>query len=49
MKPHQIITLMTFPGADNTLALADHSDHIHVGFQPLYGDERKLAQQVNRC
>jgi murein DD-endopeptidase MepM/ murein hydrolase activator NlpD len=37
MKPHQIISLMTYPNADNTLALADHDDHIHVGFRPLYG------------
>ena len=38
MKPHQIISLMTYDGADNTLALADHADHIHVGFRPQYGD-----------
>jgi hypothetical protein len=39
LKPHQIISLMTpadFGGADNVLALADHADHIHVGFHPLY-------------
>jgi hypothetical protein len=35
MRPHQIISLMTFDGAANTLALADHADHIHVGFSPL--------------
>jgi len=35
MKPHQIISLMTYPGTDNTLALPDHADHIHVGFRPL--------------
>src|SRR4051812_23275659 len=29
MKPHQIITLMAYPNADNTLALPDHDDHIH--------------------
>jgi hypothetical protein len=33
-KPHQIISLMTYAGADNTLALGDHADHIHVGFRP---------------
>jgi hypothetical protein len=33
MKPHQIISLMTYAGTDNTLALPDHADHIHVGFQ----------------
>jgi hypothetical protein len=34
MKPHQIISLMTYPGTDNTLALPDHADHIHVGYRP---------------
>jgi hypothetical protein len=41
MKPHQIITLMQYAGTDNTMALADHDDHIHVGFRPggaLTGD-----------
>src|SRR3954447_11487834 len=37
MKPHQIITLMAYPNADNTLALPDHDDPIHVGFRPLSG------------
>jgi Transglycosylase SLT domain/Peptidase family M23 len=40
MKPHQIISLMTpadFGGAENILALSDHNDHIHVGFQPAGG------------
>jgi hypothetical protein len=35
MDPHQIITLMTYPGADNTLALPDHANHVHVGFKPM--------------
>jgi hypothetical protein len=47
MKPHQIISLMTYPGTDNTLSLSDHADHIHVGFYPLYGENAKLSQQVN--
>jgi hypothetical protein len=34
IKPHQIITLMAYAGTDNTFALADHADHIHVGFRP---------------
>jgi len=34
LRPHQIISLMTFAGADNTLSLPDHADHIHVGFRP---------------
>jgi len=32
MKPHQIITLMQYAGTDNTLAMGDHDDHIHIGF-----------------
>jgi transglycosylase-like protein with SLT domain/peptidase M23-like protein len=47
MKPHQIISLMTFDGADNTLSLPDHADHIHVGFRPLYGSDSKLGRQLN--
>jgi hypothetical protein len=47
MKPHQIISLMTYPGADNTLSMADHANHIHVGFHPMYGANAKLARQVN--
>ena len=47
MKPHQIISLMTFDGADNTLSLPDHNDHIHVGFQPLDGTDAKAGRQLN--
>ena len=47
MKPHQIISLMTFDGADNTLAMADHDDHIHVGWRPLYGDNKAAARQID--
>ncbi|MEA2283206.1 MAG: hypothetical protein QOK21_3813 [Solirubrobacteraceae bacterium] len=47
MKPHQIISLMTYPGADNTLSMPDHANHIHVGFQPMFGDNAKLARQVS--
>ena len=46
MKPHQIISLMTFEGADNTYAMGDHDDHIHVGFQPVYGANSKAARKV---
>ncbi|HET8538094.1 MAG TPA: lytic transglycosylase domain-containing protein [Solirubrobacteraceae bacterium] len=35
MDPHQIITLMTYAGHDNTLALPDHANHVHVGFRPM--------------
>jgi murein DD-endopeptidase MepM/ murein hydrolase activator NlpD len=47
MRPDQVISLMKFEGADNTFAMGDHHDHIHVGFRPLYGTNSKLAKQVN--
>ena len=47
MEPHQIISLMTFEDADNTFAMSDHADHIHVGFRPLYGANAKTAKQVD--
>src|SRR5215218_6308793 len=47
MKPHQIISLMEFQGVDNTVALADHADHIHIGFRPLYGANATTAKQVD--
>ncbi len=40
LRPHQIISLMSFTGASNAFAMADHDDHIHVGFAPL----RKLRE-----
>jgi hypothetical protein len=47
MKPHQIISLMTYDGTDNTLSLPDHADHIHIGFRPLYGSNTKLSRQLD--
>jgi murein DD-endopeptidase MepM/ murein hydrolase activator NlpD len=37
MKPHQIISLMDYFGTDNTFAMGDHDDHVHVGYQPVVG------------
>ncbi|HEX6712443.1 MAG TPA: lytic murein transglycosylase [Thermoleophilaceae bacterium] len=44
MQPHQIISLLDY-GA-NTFAMGDHADHIHVGFKPLFGDNKKLGLQA---
>ncbi len=48
MQPDQIISLMKFEGTDNTFAMGDHDDHIHVGWQPLYGDNPRLATPGQR-
>ena len=45
-KPNQIISLMKYKGADNTLAMSDHNDHIHVGFRPQFAPGSKDARQL---
>jgi hypothetical protein len=35
---------MTYDGVDNTLALADHADHIHVGFRPTFDPTTKAGR-----
>jgi len=47
MKPDQIITLMQFKGTDNTYAMGDHDDHIHVGWKPLFGTNSRAGRQFN--
>jgi hypothetical protein len=44
MAPAQIISLFEIGGA--TFAMGDHHDHIHVGFQPMFGANRKLGRQA---
>jgi hypothetical protein len=44
LKPAQIISLMEFRGTDNTLAMGDHDDHIHVGWRPRFGDNAAAAR-----
>ncbi len=46
MKPHQIISLMKYKDTDNTLALSDHDDHIHVGFHPQYAAGTPAAKEL---
>ena len=38
---------MSYPGTDNTLALADHYNHIHVGFRPLSAESASLAGSLS--
>ena len=48
MEPNQIISLMDYFGADNTFAMGDHADHIHVGYTPLYGPgSGSVSRQFN--
>ena len=42
MRPHQIISLFNFGG--NTLSLPDHANHVHIGYRPLFGNNKKLGE-----
>jgi transglycosylase-like protein with SLT domain/peptidase M23-like protein len=44
MRPHQIISLLDLGG--NSLAMGDHYNHIHVGFQPRFGANRRAGKQA---
>jgi hypothetical protein len=44
LRADQIISLLEIGG--NTLAMGDHADHIHVGFRPMFGENRKLGRQA---
>jgi hypothetical protein len=44
LRAHQIISLLDL--GQNTVAMGDHDDHIHVGFKPLFGENRKLGAQA---
>ncbi len=44
MRPDQIISLLDY--GSNTVSMGDHHDHIHVGFRPMFGENRKLGQQA---
>jgi Transglycosylase SLT domain len=44
MAPAQIISLFEIGGT--TFAMSDHADHIHVGFQPMFGENGKLGKQA---
>ena len=44
VEADQIISLLDLGG--QSLAMSDHDDHIHVGFRPLFGSNKKLGQQT---
>jgi hypothetical protein len=46
MQPAQIISLLEIGGP--TVAMSDHADHIHVGWQPLFGPNERLGRQARR-
>ena len=44
MQPDQIISLLDL--GRNTYAMSDHDDHIHLGWRPMFGENKKLGKQA---
>jgi hypothetical protein len=45
-KPDQIISLMSYKGQSNTLALPDHTNRLQIEYTPLFGQNKKLSAQI---
>jgi hypothetical protein len=48
MKPTQIISLMSYKGQTNTLALPDHTNRLQITYTPQFGQNKKLSAQITQ-
>jgi hypothetical protein len=46
MQPDEIVSLLSYKGQSNTLALPDHANRIQIAYTPLFGANKKLSAQV---
>ena len=46
ISPNQIISLMSYKGQTNTLALPDHANRIQITYTPIFGQNKKLSHQI---
>jgi hypothetical protein len=46
MKPDEIVSLMSYKGQNNTLALPDHANRLQIAYTPLFGANKALSSQV---
>src|SRR5207248_11539500 len=46
MKPDSIVSLMSYKGQNRTLALPDHANRLQVSYTPLFGQNKKLSQEI---
>jgi hypothetical protein len=45
-QPQQIVSLMTYPQASNTVSMANHADRIHLGFRPVAASRPAATAQA---
>jgi hypothetical protein len=46
MKPDEIVSLMSYKGQNNTLALPDHANRLQIAYTPLFGANKALSAAV---
>jgi hypothetical protein len=46
LAPNQIISLMSYKGQANTLALPDHADRIQITYTPVFGANKRLSKEI---
>jgi Transglycosylase SLT domain/Peptidase family M23 len=45
-KPTAIVSTMSYKGQPNTVSLPDHANRIQISYTPLFGQNKKLSQQI---
>ena len=46
MAPTELISLMSYKGQQNTLALPDHADRLQIAYTPQFGVNKKLTAEI---
>jgi hypothetical protein len=46
MKPDAIVSLLSYKGQTNTVALPDHANRLQVSYTPLYGQNNQLSNEI---
>jgi hypothetical protein len=46
MKPDAIVSLLSYKGKNNAIAMPDHANRIQVSYTPLFGQNKKLSAQL---
>ncbi len=45
-KPSAIVSLMSYKGQTNTIAMKDHTNRIQISYTPVFGTNKKLSQEL---
>jgi Transglycosylase SLT domain/Peptidase family M23 len=45
-SPDEIVSTMSYKGHNNTIAMPDHAGRIQVTYTPLFGQNKKLSNQI---